>query len=319
MCKKPQDGILYDQDELTGDYLVVGEGIDALATTADGEIVALDGEGEDLFTFDVETRAWKEVKVDPNYGCIVGGGNSGEEILPIIKDWWEGYKENMPTNEDIKWMIYEDGSKVELGEILGETYTYSANKTYGLILAGIVDLPDSVDANDYEKVLLTLSPTNPDKIEEAGNITPIRLSTRPDYSSFTTVSLKITGEGGAIKDNRYWNYVDVAYNIPHKDLIRFLQAGLSGDNPPLKGCQLAVSLTGANTADYDTDEYKQLTAISSEVGDGEWEAENSFSNYALVPQGAGLFAIPESCMTEEMWGVFGTLPNNPVGGNQSPF
>jgi len=306
-----EDGILYDQDELTGDYLVVGEGIDALTTKAEGAIAALDGEGEDLFTFDLETRAWKEVKIDPNYGYIAPE-LWGEESLPLIKEWWEGYKKKMPTNEDIKWMTYEDGSRVEMGEIPNTRFATSRN--FGVILAGMFDFPDRIDESGHEHLLLTLLPTNSDKIEEAGNIVPIKLTTETEHP--WTVSLKIIGEGGAIRDKYRWNNMDVAYNMPHKDLLRFLRAGLSGENPPLYGCQLAVSMVGTNYGSkYLPGESTKFTnSMYGEEGDGEWEVD-----YEMVwpppPSGHGLFAIPESCMTNELWEVFRTLPNNPVGGN----
>lgn len=86
----PEEGILYDQDDLTGDYIIVAEEIDALTTTAEGEIAALDGSGYPRFVFNGDI--WEESKVDPNYGYIAPEVHR-EESLPLIKEWWEGYKE----------------------------------------------------------------------------------------------------------------------------------------------------------------------------------------------------------------------------------
>ena len=93
------DGVLLDWDESAGDYVLIAEGIDALSTTAEGEIVALDGSGYPRFEFNGDI--WEELKVDPNYGYIAPEV-WGKESLPLIKQWWEKYKEKMPTNEDIK-------------------------------------------------------------------------------------------------------------------------------------------------------------------------------------------------------------------------
>ena len=110
-----EEGVLLDWDDSAGDYVVVAEEIDVLTTTTDGEIVAVDGSGNPRFVFNGDI--WEELKVDPNYGFIVGVGEFGRASLPMVKDWWENYKEKMPTNEDVKWLTYEDGSRVELGEI----------------------------------------------------------------------------------------------------------------------------------------------------------------------------------------------------------
>ena len=254
-----------------------------------------------------------EEKMELNYGYIAPT-IWGEESLPLVREWWEDYKEKMPTNEDIKWLTYEDGSRVEMGEIPG--MEYFTTKTFGVIMGEMFDFPDSIDENDYEQWLLTLLPTNPEKIEEAGNIIPVRLTTDP-YHSESDVTLSIIGENGAIKESLSWNYVDNAYNMPFEDLLRFLKVGLSGENPPLYGCQLAVSLVGTN---YGT-EYlpgkptKFVNSMFGKEGDGDWEVDYDRGDTAPIPQGAGAFYISESCMTPELREVFGTLPNNPVGGN----
>ncbi len=304
------EGILLDWDESLEEYIIVAEEIDALTTTAEGEIVALDGGGYPRFVFDGDF--WEELKVDPNYGYIATE-QWGEESLPLVKEWWEGYKEKMPTNEDIKWMTYEDGGRVEMGEM--PNLRYATTRTYGVILADMFDFPDSIDSSGDEQMLLTLLPTNADKTEEAGDIVPVRLTTTTEYTP--TVSLRIIGNNQAIRDNRIWNSVDAAYNIPHKELLRFLHAGLSGDKPLLYGCQLAVSIVGTNLdsewLNYESDP-KSVTALHGVEGDGEWEVDYVTKGLPRMPQGAGLFAIPESCMTEIMWEVFRTLPNNPIGG-----
>ena len=46
------EGILLDWDESLEEYIIVAEEIDALTTTAEGEIVALDGGGYPRFVFD---------------------------------------------------------------------------------------------------------------------------------------------------------------------------------------------------------------------------------------------------------------------------
>jgi len=86
-----EDGILYDQDELTGDYLVVAEGIDALTTAAEGVIVALDGDGFPRFVF--VNGDWFEIKipegaenheelnVQDRYVTIVNEEGKTEEVL----------------------------------------------------------------------------------------------------------------------------------------------------------------------------------------------------------------------------------------------
>ena len=300
-----EDGTLLDWDEAAGDYQVVGEGIAYVTKTTEGQVVAKDSNDRTRFSYDGEE--WKEVgKIDPNYGYIAPEV-WGAESLPLVKEWWEGYKEKMPTNEDIKWLTYEDGSRVEMGEVSG--IEYAGTRTYGVIIGEMFDFPDSIDPNDYEQMLLTFLPTNPDKVEEAGNIVPVRLTTNHEKLHWT-VSLKIIGDNGAIKENIRWNYVDVRFNMPHGELLRFLQAGLSGENPPLYGCQLAVSLAGSGRVD----ETKHISSLYGEEGDGEWRVDNDLDWLALNPQGAGIFAIPESCMTEELWEVFRSLPNNPVGG-----
>ena len=287
------------------DLRLVGDGdytqVESFARVG-GVWTAKSKEGEDLFTFDVEARAWKEVKVDPNYGYIAPEV-WGEESLPLVKEWWEGYKEKMPTNEDIKWMTYGDGSRVEMGEIPG--LRSGSSRTFGVIIGELFDFPDSIDPSDYEQMLLTFLPTNPEKVEEAGNIVPVRITTDSSIDNFV-VSLGILSENGAIKENLRWNYVDIAYNMLHGDLLRFLRAGLNGESPPLYGCQLAVSLAGSDNAA----ETKYIRSLYSEEGDGEWEVGDTRSP-ALIPQGHGIFTIPESCMTEELWEVFRSLPNDP--------
>ncbi len=288
------------------DLRLVGDGDYAQVESfskVNGVWTARNSEGEDLFTFDVETKAWKEVKIDPNYGYIAPEV-WGEESLPLIKEWWENYKEKMPTNEDIKWMTYEDGSKVEMGEIPG--MDYASTRTFGVIIGEMFDFPDSIDEYGDEKMLLTFLPTYIDRVEEAGNIVPIRLA---DTDKMPPVTLRIVGEGGAVKESFKWNYVDVRYNISWGDLYRFLQAGLSREDPPLYGCQLAVSMAG--TGSEGAENTKLLKSMYGEVGDGEWEVDSGWPYFATNPQSAGMFAISESCMTEEMWKVFERLPNNP--------
>jgi len=60
------------------------------------------------------------------------------------------------------------------------------------------------------------------------------------------------------------------------------------------------------------DTLKHISSLYGEEGDGEWEVDNKMDWLALNPQGHGVFYIPESCMTEEIWKVFRTLPNNPI-------
>ena len=295
-----EDGTLLDWDEAAEDYQVVGEGIAYVTKTTEGQVVAKDSNDRTRFSYDGEE--WKEVeKADPNYGYIAPAV-WGEESLPLVKQWWEGYKENMPTNEDIKWMTYEDGSRVEMGEIPG--LDYASTRTFGVIIGEMFDFPNNIDPNDYEKMLLTFLPTNPDKVEEAGNIVPVRLTTDLDKSNWM-VGLRVIPENGAVRGSRLWNAGDVAKSVSHGELIDFIKLGLSGENPPLYGCQLAVSLAGSGSELYS--EVEHVRAMYGEEGDGEWKVDNDLDWLALNPQNAGLFVIPESCMTEELWEAFNAL------------
>jgi len=86
-----EDGVLLDWDEEPGEYVAVSEGIDALTITAEGVIVALDGDGSPWFVF--ENGDWVEIKIPKRaenheqvdvadrYVTIVNEEGKTEEIL----------------------------------------------------------------------------------------------------------------------------------------------------------------------------------------------------------------------------------------------
>ncbi|MGB2956522.1 MAG: hypothetical protein WBB64_11220, partial [Anaerolineales bacterium] len=86
-----EDGVLQDWDEEAGDYVIVSEGIDALTTTAEGVIVAVDGDGFPRFVY--REDAWgdilipegaenhEEFVVPDRYVSVVNENGKVEEVL----------------------------------------------------------------------------------------------------------------------------------------------------------------------------------------------------------------------------------------------